>query len=189
MSDDALVTRAKAGDAGAWRELYRLHAGRLVAWLQMRPTGDTAASAEDVASEAWFVAASKIADFTGSAADFGGWLFGIARRLSATSRRTAQRRNTRPDDVSDLVGTVPDHGSHVAHQDWVRTMLATLSPRERAAVGLVDGLGMDVQTAAEVLGVTPVALRVARHRGLRRLSRASSSPAPLGQVSGPAPGV
>src|SRR5690606_28110696 len=100
----------------------------------------------------------------------GGWLFGIARRISATSRRTTQRRNTRPTEVEDLDVVVPDHGAHVEHQDWVRAMLGTLPPRERAAVGLVDGLGMDIQTAARVLGVTAVSVRVARHRGLRKLA-------------------
>ncbi|MCD9154044.1 RNA polymerase sigma factor [Aeromicrobium duanguangcaii] len=176
MTDDSVVARAKQGDPEAWRELYRAHAGRLVAWLQTRPTGDTAAAAEDVASQAWSVAAEKIAQFEGSCDDFGGWLFGIARRLSATSRRTWQRRNTRPEDVGDLLDTVPDHGAEVVQQDWVRLVLAQLPPRERAAVGLVDGLGWSPHAAAEVLGVSAVALRVARHRGLRRLARSGYVP-------------
>ena len=188
MADDALVTRAKQGEPDAWRELYCAHAGRLLAWLSVRPTGDTAASPEDVAGEAWFVAASKIADFEGSVADFGGWLFTIARRISATSRRTSQRRDTHPTDVLDLGETVPDHSIAVAQQDWLRAALAHLPARERAAVGLVDGLGMDPATAAEVVGVTPVALRVARHRGLRRLRRQATRPS-VGPVPGRIAGV
>jgi RNA polymerase sigma-70 factor (ECF subfamily) len=176
MTDDAVVASAKRGEPGAWRELYRAHAGRLVAWLQTRPTGDAAAAAEDVASEAWSVAAAKIAQFDGSTDDFGGWLFGIARRISATSRRTWQRRNTHPGEVGELLDAAPDHGPEVAQQDWVRMVLSHLPPRERAAVGLVDGLGMNPATAAEVLGVSAGALRVARHRGLRRLGRVASGP-------------
>lgn len=169
MADDAVVAGAKRGEPEAWRELYRAHAGRLVVWLQTRPTGDAAAAAEDVASEAWSVAAAKIAQFEGSSDDFAGWLFGIARRISATSRRTWQRRNTHPGEVGELLEPEPDHGVDIAHRDGVRALLAQLPPRERAAVGLVDGLGMEPKVAAEVLGVSAVALRVARHRGLRRL--------------------
>ncbi|SKB05782.1 RNA polymerase sigma factor [Aeromicrobium choanae] len=190
MTDDALVSAAKRGEQEAWRALYVEHAGRLVAWLRTRPTGDSAAAPEDVAAEAWFVAASKVAEFEGTSSDFGGWIFGIARRISATSRRTWQRRNTRPTEGEELaLEPVPDHGPDVAHQEWLRAVLAGLPPRERAAVGLVDGLGMDPRTAAEVLGISAVALRVARHRGLRRLAGGSSVRASLEAIPDVAPGI
>lgn len=189
MADDAVVAAAKRGESEAWRVLYREHAGRLVVWLSTRPTGDSVASPEDMAAEAWLVAARKVAEFEGSSSDFGGWLFGIARRISANSRRTAQRRNTRPCDLDEVVETVPDHADRLAGQDWVRTMLEALSPRERAAVGLVDGLGMDTKTAAEILSISPVALRVARHRGLRRLSGRERSVPAFDPFREAAPGI
>ncbi|MGN0063940.1 MAG: RNA polymerase sigma factor [Nocardioides sp.] len=182
MTDDAVVAAAKRGDPEAWRTLYREHAGRLVVWLRTRPTGDTACAAEDVASEAWTVAAQKIADFEGSSSEFGGWLFGIARRIAATTRRTSERRRTQPEDVGSYDLEATDSTLEVDGQDWVRTALASLPPRERAAVGLVDGLGLDARTAAEVLGTTAVAVRVARHRGLRRLAREVGAAAPDGPV-------
>lgn len=171
MADDPLLTAAKAGDAEAWRELYRMHAGRLVVWLETWSTGDSATSAEDIAHEAWVVAASRIADFSGSASDFGGWLFGIARKVSASSSRTARRRATHPGEVDDLVPAAQDDTQLVLARDWVRDQVASLPPKERDAVALVDGLGLDPQEAAEALGVSRVALRVARHRGLQRLRK------------------
>jgi len=173
-ADDDVVARAKQGDPEAWRVLYREHAGRLVAWLGTRPTGDAAASPEDVAGEAWTVAASKVADFHGTTDDFGGWLFGIARRVGANARRTHERRGTRPGDVDDHTEATTDPTLDVVRQEWLRGLLATLPPRERDAVGLVDGLGMEPRHAAEVLGISSVALRVARHRGLRRLGGSPS---------------
>lgn len=169
MTDDAIVTLAKQGNPDAWRVLYRQHGGRLVVWLQTRPTGDTMASPADIAGEAWLVAAQKIADFEGSSSDFAGWLFGIARRLSLTARRTAERRATSPGDVTDLVGAVDGPHFDVLANDWVRSKLSTLPPRERSVIGLVDGLGIESASAAEILGIGKVALRVARHRGLKRL--------------------
>ncbi|WP_110207229.1 RNA polymerase sigma factor [Nocardioides daejeonensis] len=174
MADDELVTRAKQGDEAAWRALYADHAGRLIAWLGLRPTGDTSMSPEDVASEAWYVAASKIGGFHGSSEEFAGWLFGIARRVAATAKRTAERRSTTPqecDDLTTVLDPTEDHALALERLAWVRSVLAPLSARERDAIGLVDVLGVDARIAAEVLGISGVALRVARHRGLRRLDR------------------
>lgn len=171
--DDPLVGRAKAGDASAWDELYRMHAGRLVLWLRLRPLGDAALDPDDVASEIWLIAASKISDFRGGADDFGGWLFGIARKVAATKRRTAERRATSPTDepAQYVRDQLADHAHLHAELAGVRNLLQHLSPGERDAVALVDCLGLDSRTAAEALGISGVALRVARHRGLRRLSR------------------
>ncbi len=166
-----LVVRAKDGDPDAWRELYRAHAGRLVAWLRLRPTGDPALTADDVAADAWLVAAAKIADFDGSSSEFAGWLFGIARKISFRAKERSDRRQTRPGEVGDHLDAVPDPTRVVDTQDWVRQVLQTLPPRERDVVGLIDGLGLDIQGAAAALGISQVAVRVARHRGLRRLER------------------
>ena len=91
-SDDRIVAAAKHGDADAWRELYRAHAGRLLVWLQRRPPADGALSADDLAAESWLTAASRIADFSGSSDEFAGWLFGISRNLEANARRRDGRR-------------------------------------------------------------------------------------------------
>lgn len=182
--DDDLVEAAKGGEPDAWRVLYQAHAGRLLAWLRLRPTGDSATTAEDIASEAWLVAAAKFADFNGTSSDFAGWLFGIARNISVRAKEKSDRRQTHPGDVTRLEHL--DHGDPVADptlviddQAWLRHALASLPPRERDVVGLVDGLGMDTRTAAEALGISAVALRVARHRGLRRLRRLTGGPESL----------
>lgn len=170
-TDDDLIAAAKAGEAEAWRELYVAHAARLVSWLQLRPMADASLTADDIASEAWLVAASKVADYHGSAADFGGWLFGIARKVGATAQRTAVRRATVPaDEPGDLVTeVVPDHSAAHERLVGVKGLLDVLSPSERDAIALVDCLGIPAAEAARILGVSGVSLRVARHRGLKRL--------------------
>ncbi len=170
MADDELIARAKQGDPDAWRVLYRTHAGRLVVWLGTRPSGDSATAPEDIAAEAWLVAAQKVADFNGSTSAFAGWLFGIARNLSNTTARRSARRRTDPTEVdATLELPVDDDTTVVVAHDWARQALAALPPRERDVVGCIDGLGLDTAATARALDISEVAVRVARHRGLRKL--------------------
>lgn len=167
-TDDDVVTAAKRGDPDAWRELYRAHASRLVVWLRGRPTGEE--SAEDIASGAWLVAAERIAGFHGTSEEFAGWLFGIARNLSAN----AHRRSVRRDRIALGDGspaTVPGPEPDTMSGDWARRLLATLPERERDVVTCREVLDMDVPTTATALGISAVAVRVAHHRGLKRLRR------------------
>ena len=169
--DDDLVAAAKAGDADAWRELYRAHAGRLLVWLEHRSPTDTAAHAEDLASETWLTAARKVSGFHGTSEEFAGWLFGIARKLAANARRSSGRRRTSPSETIayDADRAIPGPETSVAGDDWVRAALAVLTPRERDVVTCMDVVGLDSAATAEALGMTAVAVRVTRHRALKRL--------------------
>lgn len=180
-ADDRVVAAVKDGDPDAWRELYRAHAGRLLVWLEGRSPADGGESAEDLAAETWLTAARKVHDFRGDSSEFAGWLFGIARHLAANARRRSGRRRTSPSDHDDLAllgGSVPGPESVVPGEDWVRAALATLSPRERDVVTCVDVLGLDTAATATALGMTSVAVRVTRHRGLKRLRQLRREPAP-----------
>lgn len=183
MGDDAhLVERARAGDAAAWASLYRSHAGRLIVWLGHLGPRDCVASAEDLAAESWLTAAEKIHDFRGSDDAFAGWLFGIARNHARNAVRLAGRRQTTPTGTVEdtlplpVIGPTPDE--RVVGDDWVRDALAVLPEREREVVACTDVVGLDNATAAAALGMSAVAVRVARHRGLARLRRLASDGTP-----------
>lgn len=176
-ADDELVTAAKRGDAAAWRELYRAHAGRLLLWLEARssPGGE---APDDLAAAAWLVAAERIADFSGTGSDFGGWLFGIARRHAANaSRRTATRIKGFDTLAADAERTVAGPETGLLADEWVRDALAGLPPRERDVIACTEVLDLDVSSTATALGMSAVAVRVARHRGLKRLRAQLGGPA------------
>lgn len=178
--DDEVVARAKLGDGEAWRMLYHAHAGRLLVWLSTRPSGDGAVSADDLAAQTWLTAAERIHAFEGTSDQFAGWLFGIARKHGGNARRRGLRRNTQPTDLAgsdtpDLPAVAGPESTYAA-QDWVVRALAALPPRERDVVGCRDVVGLDVEATATALGISAVAVRVAHHRGLRRL-RESAAPA------------
>ena len=171
--DDETIGRAKDGDHQAWRDLYVPHPGRLLVWLRTLPSQDAGVAPEDVAADAWLTAASRIADFHGSSSDFAGWLFGIARLQARNVQRRSARRMTTPSTVATLELShqtpAPAASAQAESDGWVTWLLQHLSERERQVVACLDVVGLDVASTAAALGLSPTAVRVARHRGLRRL--------------------
>ena len=180
--DDDLITRARAGDEAAWAELYRAHAGRLVVWLRTLPSGDAAAAPEDIAADAWLTAAQNLRKFSGDSDDFAGWLFSIARNVASNRRRTHARRGTSPHDTAlpgavDW-GTTSDGTLAINGNDATRRLLSHLSRREAEVIACIDVVGLDATATSHALGISVTAVRVARHRGLKRLRGILSSPSP-----------
>lgn len=171
---DELIARARAGDEAAWDELYGDHAERLVVWLRHLSYLDAASDAEDVAAEAWLTAARRFADFDGDRHDFAGWLFGIARNVSRGRYRTTRRRGTsswEPELLEVAAGGAGDPATVVADADLARRLVASLPEREAQVVACLDVVGLDVASTSRALGISATAVRVAHHRGLRRLRR------------------
>lgn len=173
--DDDLIASAKTGDEDAWRRLYALLGGRLHGWLNAQSVHDASLDADDLSNEAWMTAARRIAEFSGSVDDFGGWLFVIARNLAVNANRRSLRRGTVPTELDprELVPPPSDSDEDAAAvdaADWIRRLMTHLSDRERDVVALVDVAGLDLTTAAHVLGLNRTAVRVAHHRAMRRLA-------------------
>lgn len=171
--DDELICRAREGDEAAWSQLYAANAGRLVVWLRTMPSGDVACTPEDIAADAWLTAAQGLSKFRGTGDDFAGWLFSIARNVASNRSRTHARRATSPHSttVSDGVdwGATDDGCSSVDGQDTTRRLLAQLSRREAEVIACIDVVGLDAVATSQALGMSVTAVRVARHRGLKRL--------------------
>lgn len=194
--DDDVIVRARAGDEVAWAELYCAHAARLVAWLRTLPSGDAASSPEDIAADAWLTAAQNLAKFSGTSDDFAGWLFSIARNVARNRRSTSNRRATSPHDTAVPSGvdwgTTADGALVINGIDATRRLLDLLSKREAEVIACIDVVGLDAAATSQALGISVTAVRVARHRGLKRLRAlmstppARTAPAPPRPVAGPA---
>lgn len=66
-------------------------------------------------------------------------------------------------------GVTDSPEGEVVGQAETRRLLAMLSPREAEVIACLEVVGLDVAATARALEMTPTAVRVARHRGLRRL--------------------
>lgn len=168
-----VVARARDGDEEAWATLFARYDRRLVHWLSTLPPGDASSTAEDLAAEAWLVAATKIGCFVGDERCFVAWLFRIGYRVSAGRRRTAERRHTFPlavDARSEAVwGTTEDRVGEAEAAEAAYHLLVHLPEREAQVMACLEVLGLGVADTGRALGISDGAVRVAHHRGLRHL--------------------
>jgi RNA polymerase sigma-70 factor, ECF subfamily len=94
------------------------------------------------------------------------WLFRVASNLWLNRMR--QRRELPAASGSQLEEASPSPDPR-ATREAAGTLLAQLSPQERAAVVLKDAFGLSLEEIAEALGTTTGAVKAALHRGRARL--------------------
>lgn len=169
--DDAL-SAARDGDEDAFRALYRDVNPRLLRYVRSL-VGE---EAEDVTSEAWLRIAKDIATFDGDFDAFRAWAATIARHRAFDHLRYHRRRPTAGAPVDELLGLPAPDDTETTALDAVSTQaaLATLGllPREQAEIILLRVVvGLDAKTVADILGKRVGTVRMAAHRGLRRLER------------------
>jgi RNA polymerase sigma-70 factor (ECF subfamily) len=164
-----VLSAAQRGDDAAFMRLWRQTQPVLLRFLVVR----AADVAEDVAAETWMAALPQLPDFRGSEGAFRGWLVTIARHKLADVRRRAARR---PEQLSATPlehALAPDTADVVAErqatEDALR-LIARLPSDVAEMVALRVVVGLDVAEVAAVVGKKPGAVRVAVHRGLRRLN-------------------
>ena len=135
VSDDALMRRVGAGDAGAFQQLVEVHAKRphRIAW---RMLGD-ASEAEDVAQEALLRLWKDAPDWNAQGAGVGAWLARVATNLCLD--RLRRRVRLSDEDVPDRADPAPLADEAICagqQQARVRAALDALPERQRAAVVL-----------------------------------------------------
>ncbi len=98
MDESRLISRARAGDAAAERELYERHVDRIYR-LAHRMTGDET-MAEDCTQETFIRAFDRLAGFREQAA-FSTWLHSIAVSVVLNSLRKVKRLRSRETELAD----------------------------------------------------------------------------------------
>ncbi|PBC78990.1 RNA polymerase sigma-70 factor (ECF subfamily) [Streptomyces sp. TLI_235] len=183
----ATVEAARNGDEQAFRLLFRAVQPGLLRYLRVL-VGGRPEDAEDIASETWLQIARDLPGFRGDSDGFRGWCATIARNRAMDHLRRQRRR-----PVADL--PVEHLYDLAAAEDTARSAIAAVTtadalalisrlPRDQAeAVLLRVLLQLDAETAAQVLGKRSGSVRMAAHRGLKRLAKL------LEQTGGPAAGL
>lgn len=180
MLDDfpRVLAAASQRDEAAFTALFRSVQPLLLRYL--RTVGGELA--DDVAAETWVSVVRGLDRFRGDEDGFRGWVFTIARARLVDAWRTAGRRPV-PVDTAQVLADRPDRTDVPAAVDELMSteaalgLIGRLAPDQAEAVLLRHVVGLDVPTAARVLGKRPGAVRVATMRGLQRLQSLLSADA------------
>jgi len=167
-----LLTAAQSGSEAAFSRLWRNANPALLRYLRVIAPG----AEEDIAAETWVHVVRGLASFRGGEQAWRAWLFTTARRRAID---LARHRSRRPEAALDDLTAAQLPSS----ADSAETAIENLSTA--AAIGLLAGLppmqaevillrvvaGLDTESVARLLRKSPGAVRVAAHRGLRRLAQ------------------
>ncbi len=179
--DAGLVLRIKSGDADAFEELVREAGGRMLAVARRMLVNED--DAQDAVQEAFLSAIKSLDRFDGRSR-LTTWLHRIVVNACLMKIRSRRRRPER--SIEDLLPQFRDDGHQkTPSQSWkpagpsgieqgevrelVRRMIGELPEQYRVVLTLRDIEGLDTEAAAEVLGVTPNAVKVRLHRARQAL--------------------
>ena len=178
-SDGALVTRARVGDADAFRLLVERHS-RPVFRLAFRMTGNEQ-DAEDVVQESMLRAYKQLAKFD-QRASFSTWLYRIATNCSLDLVRSRKRRTedrtaaSETEEPAMTVASQDPNPERMALSGEVRERLTAamdeLSAVERAAFVLRHFEGMCIEDIGRALDCQPGAAKHSVFRAVQKLRRA-----------------
>ena len=169
--DDATLTAAVAGDEAAFSQVFT----SLHPQLRRYATVLVGPQADDVVGEAWLHIARDIRSFSGDVDGFRGWCVRIVRNRAVDVIRGEARRPADPTHDDRLDSTAPDDTAvdaldNIATAEAI-SRIGALPPDQAEAVMLRVVLGLDARTSGRILDKSAAAVRVAAHRGLRRLGR------------------
>jgi RNA polymerase sigma-70 factor (ECF subfamily) len=164
------LASAQAGDEAAFACIFRDVQPALLRYLRV-----IALDPEDVAGDTWLQVVAALARFRGEERAFRAWLFTIARHRAADAGRSRARRPAVPLEMSAAAQqlTSPDAADQALEAVSTQAAMALIAslPQDQAEIIMLRVVaGLDAGDVARIVGKTPGAVRVAAHRGLRRLA-------------------
>ena len=168
----SVLARAQSGDEAAFECLWLDVNPALVRYLRVI-AGEVD---EDVAAETWITVVQGLVRFRGDEMAWRGWVFTTARRRAIDEgRRRTRRRTALASEAADLrTPEAPDPAQVVLERldtQAALALVAQLAPLQAEVIMLRVIAGLDVESVARLVGRRPGAVRVAAHRGLRRLAQ------------------
>jgi RNA polymerase sigma-70 factor (ECF subfamily) len=152
---------------GRFRSLYRSTFNDIYAYATRALSPDQS-EIDDVVAEVYLVVWRRIDELPQSPQDRL-WLFGVARNVVRSTKRSTNRRLLLVDRIHRQA-RLPVGSSESSDVD-VTDALRRLSPKEREVMQLVVWDGLSAAETAEVLNCSVNVVQVRLHRARRRLAR------------------
>jgi RNA polymerase sigma-70 factor (ECF subfamily) len=179
--EEELLTALRAGDDAAYEVLVRACVPRLTAVARRIMNNEE--DARDAVQEAFLSAYRSIHSFTGDSR-LSTWLHRIV--VNACLMKLRSRRRKPEESIEPLLPTFLEDGHHTArYGEWeddihgaiereerralLRQCISRLPESYRTVLLLRDIEGLDGQETADVLGVTPNAVKIRLHRARQAL--------------------
>jgi RNA polymerase sigma-70 factor (ECF subfamily) len=172
-TDEDLLRATRAGDEGAFLEVYRRYRDRVYRFAY-RMTG-SADAAWDVTHSCFASLLESPSRYDGRRSGLGTYLCGAARNLSLrhASRAWRERAIGSSLDVRPQRGPSPLEALLVEERGRiVREALAGLAPLHREVLILAEYEDLDLATIAEIVGAEVGTVKVRLHRARRKLRAA-----------------
>jgi RNA polymerase sigma-70 factor (ECF subfamily) len=168
----SLVAQAKSGSRDAVEQLVAQLRPRVFRYVLARTLDPHLA--DDVTQEVTVTMTRSLDRHVDQGRPFTAWVFGIAaNKVSESRRSSARRRESVVDALPDAPGDAalePEHALlRLETAARVAKMLDTLPPQQAEIVRLRVAAGLTAEETAEIIGISPGAVRVAQHRALVRL--------------------
>ena len=168
---ESVLMAAQRGSETAFSRLWRDSNPALLRYLRVIAPE----FAEDVAADTWLHVVRGFAAFRGDEQAWRAWLFTTARRRTIDEGRRRARRPVRPLEelLPGQLPASPDTADLAVEQMGTRSamaLVARLPPHQAEVIMLRVVAGLDTETVAQLIRRTPGAVRVAAHRGLRRMA-------------------
>lgn len=182
VDDQTILAGLRAGDQQAFETLVRVYGGRMLAVARRFFRNDE--DAQDIVQSAYLNAFRAVGQFEGHCL-IGTWLHRI---VVNTALMTLRSRRRKPEaSIEDLLPAFIEDGHHVEQfSDWsapadelmqraetralVRSCIDRLPGNYRDVLMLRDIEELSTVEAAEMLAITPTAVKVRLHRARQALS-------------------
>src|SRR3954464_7037597 len=165
------LAAARAGDQGAWKEIFDGLAPIVLGYLRANGAPDP----EDVLGETFLQVARDISKFDGDEPGFRSWVFTIAHHRLIDARRHSARRpvelSPEPPEPEEPADDAANEALARIGTARVRLILGELSEDQRAVLLLRFVADMSVEDVARAVGKRPGAVKALQRRGLAAVKR------------------
>ncbi len=172
IDDNELALAAARGDKQAFAQLYERHADHVLGYLRSR-VGSWAV-AEDLTSETFIRAYTRIATFRPQGGGFVGWIFTIARNLAHDLHKSSGHRREVLDgelpEITDDRYAPEAYGIAQLDRERLHACLEQLTPDQHECIRLRFFAGLSLDETAAAMGRNVNSIKQLQFRAVRQLS-------------------